>query len=162
MIVGFESQRHTIRNEKEVVMRARRELFQEPLPPMMLYRPRTAPSLVRLPAIENDTSPDSLHEEATKLVEEIDEGRKVKSKSKRKDACVHMESLLRDVIKKIPVGEANAMKRPDIMRMTGLGPYDHHNYLALVLFKNIAQRPDVGQTHRDAQPAWYIKDITDE
>ena len=102
---------------------------------------------------------------AEKFLEELEADEEVKlksNKSKKKDTCTYwMEGLLRAVIKNIPKGEENAIKRPDLFRKCGLHIYDINNWLAWVLIRHIREREDVGMTHRNGREAYYIKDSTE-
>lgn len=81
---------------------------------------------------------------------------KVRAKRKAKlEVDDAWETLIQSVIAKIPIREEAMMTRPQIMKTTRIGEKDKKNYIAFVLFAEIAERPDVVTVHKDGKPHYF-------
>ena len=87
--------------------------------------------------------------------EQIDE-MKAQRKARKKVDCA-WEVIMQSVIDNIPIGEENAMTRPEIMRRSRIKEIskDTKNYLAFVIFELIKERPEVGQSMQYGKPLYY-------
>jgi len=161
MIVPFPSHRAGTVNIAGTIDMARREAKFG-----FVARARTAPRILQPRLIAPLETVRDLNKEANEWLDEI--GAKFKpfnptvekARAKRKaklEVDDAWETLIQSVITKIPISEEEMMTRPQIMKTTRIGEKDKKNYLAFVLFAEIAERPDIITAHKDGKPHYYRK-----
>jgi len=127
-------------------------------------RPRSAPRVLPSRKLAPIKQQCDVYEKAMEWLDELEtyhkpfDPRLEKVKAKRKaklDVDDSWEVIIQSVIDKIPVGEENMMSRPQIMKTTRIGVKDKKNYLAFVIFAEIAERPGVITDDRYGKPYYY-------